>query len=76
MTIPSREPMRVSIKYEPRDLWVGVFWDRREWNDLKEVVRGRSLHIYVCLIPCFPIIFVLDRTRYPAWLYEDGEDGG
>ena len=29
------------MKWEPRDLWVGVFWDR----------RPNGLHIYVCPLP-------------------------
>lgn len=39
------------IKFEPRDLWVGVYWDR-------EQVPGPHYditHVYICLIPCFPI---------------------
>jgi len=41
------------ILWEPRDLWIGVFWDKRlecrasgdyEWFG----------HVYVCLIPCLP----------------------
>lgn len=30
------------VKFEPRDIWVGLFWDRR--------IDG--LHIYVCPVPC------------------------
>lgn len=44
------------VEFEPRDIWVGLFWDRRSspppWNPdlLLEV-----LHVWVILIPCFPI---------------------
>ena len=31
------------LRFEPRDLWVGVFWDR----------RPDGLHVYVCLVPAF-----------------------
>jgi hypothetical protein len=34
-----------SIKWEPRDVWVGLFWDRRQ----------DGLHIYVCLVPLLVI---------------------
>jgi hypothetical protein len=30
------------LRFEPRDIWVGVFWDR----------RSDGLHVYVCLVPC------------------------
>jgi hypothetical protein len=37
--------MRLRVKFEPRDLWLGVFVDTD---------RRR---LYVCLVPCLPIIF-------------------
>lgn len=34
------------MKWEPRDLWVGVFWDR------KITYYGtREFHLYVCPLP-------------------------
>jgi hypothetical protein len=36
--------LRVEIKFEPRDLWVGVFFDTDKDK------------LYVCAIPCFPVI--------------------
>ena len=38
--------MRCEIKWEPRDLWVGVFWTHGAYN---------SFHIYICVVPCFPL---------------------
>ncbi len=35
-----------SVKWEPRDLWVGLYWDRR--------VDG--VWFYVCLVPTIVII--------------------
>ena len=32
----------LELKFEPRDLWVGLFWDRRE----------DGLHLFVCPFPC------------------------
>lgn len=32
---------RAKLRFEPRDLWVGLFWDR----------RPDGLHVYVCLVP-------------------------
>lgn len=37
--------MCVRIKFEWRDLWVGAFID------------SKSRCVYVCLVPCFPVIF-------------------
>jgi hypothetical protein len=31
--------------WEPRDVWFGAFWDRTR----------TGLHVYLCLVPCFPI---------------------
>jgi hypothetical protein len=32
----------MTIRFEPRDIWVGLFWDR----------RADGLHLYVCPLPC------------------------
>lgn len=42
----------VSLMFEPRDLWFGVYWDRPTpsgWH--------RSLDVYVCLLPLLPLKF-------------------
>jgi hypothetical protein len=45
---------RVSIRvlWEPRDLWVGLYWDgtKDDWR------------VYVCVVPCFPIRFHVHRS--------------
>lgn len=54
----------INIKYEIRDLWVGIFWDIDKISTCPcgydECCHDDSyyklLKIYVCLIPCFPII--------------------
>ena len=35
----------VSLSFEPRDIWIGVFWDRRD---------GLT-QVFVCLLPCVPV---------------------
>ena len=40
------EKCRIEVCFEPRDLWVGCFWNR----------TGEGLKIYVCLMPCLPVI--------------------
>jgi hypothetical protein len=43
------ERWHVHVALEPHDLWIGVFWERDYGT--------RRLRIYVCLLPCLPIIF-------------------
>lgn len=50
--------MSVAVKFEKRDLWLGVFWDIEEGLVLgPQAGIERVLVVYLCLIPCFPIIF-------------------
>lgn len=37
------------VLWEPRDLWVGVYW-----TTCSKIV-GDTLDIYICLLPCLPI---------------------
>jgi hypothetical protein len=43
------------MKFEPRDCWMGLFWD---WG-----YKGNGMHIYICILPCFPFHFWLS----PHW---------
>lgn len=45
--------IRVSggVKFEPRDLWVGVFWDMQG----RPGGLLRSFRLYVCLVPMIPL---------------------
>jgi hypothetical protein len=62
--------MRVSVKFVKQDCWIGVYWksswsvvgylrDRADYDKFTKDGRwGRDvLKVYVCIIPCFPIIF-------------------
>jgi hypothetical protein len=59
----------MSIKFEPRDIWIGLFWDR----------RPDGLHIYVCPLPCL-VIHWRGRCgpKWNHWIsqYVDVCDGG
>lgn len=44
----------VKCYFEPRDIWLGVYWDRKPKT---ADPRLRWWDIYICLIPCFPIRF-------------------
>lgn len=45
--------MTFEWKYEPRDVWVGLFWDRRK----------DGLHIYVCPVPLIVLHWVFPPPR-------------
>ncbi len=51
------------IKFEPRDLWVGLYWARSRTTTLNTDVE--HYNFYVCLVPCFPIIFTVNRKIPP-----------
>ncbi len=60
--------VQISICFEPRDVWVGVFWDRDELgvvdeddNILRETIYENT--IYICLLPMLPIRFLWYWTR-------------
>lgn len=46
--------MKIKIFFEPRDIWVGVFWDL----DIVDTPYGplfENYRVYICIIPMFPI---------------------
>lgn len=51
--IPVWRVSEIRIVFEPRDLWVGVYWDR-QWF---------ALVVYICLIPMLPLKIVLPGLR-------------
>lgn len=49
----------IYLKFEIRDLWVGIFWDVETNPD-----GGKTLAIYLCFLPLFPLVvkyYPLDR---------------
>lgn len=45
---------KISMYFEPRDIWIGVYWNKTE--SLTALVD--FLYVYICIIPCFPIRLV------------------
>ena len=41
----------VNVKFEPRDVWIGWFWDR----------RADGTHHYVCVVPMIVMHWVRQR---------------
>jgi hypothetical protein len=44
--------------FEPRDLWVGVYWDR-----VTDTVVDNGLRLYVCVIPTFVVLIIFPARR-------------
>ena len=47
------ESFGIWILFEPRDLWLGVYWK----------VDCTHIHIYLTIIPTLPILFTWVRKR-------------
>ena len=43
--------VKFDVKFEKRDLWIGLFWD----------VRDDGIHIFVCPFPCIALHWVIER---------------
>ena len=62
-----RKVLRAKWKWEPRDIWLGLYWDRvkSDSNGIKvkggKVVYGKTTRFFLCVIPCFPIIWDWQR---------------
>jgi hypothetical protein len=44
-------------KFEPRDLWIGAYWDTYHEAGKK------MLDVYICIIPMLPIQIVVQVNR-------------
>lgn len=45
--------MTAKFEFKLEDFWIGIFWRRGELNS----------HVWVCLIPCFPLHLEWRRER-------------
>ena len=71
----SRQPERrltARLLWEPRDAWVGVFWNRasadapRTSDQTFSGQRDRFLLVDVCLVPCLPLAVAWRRAAGPS----------
>lgn len=53
--------MNISIKFELRDIWIGLYWKTEimTWSERKPVRRVTTW--YICIVPCVPIIISWER---------------
>lgn len=79
--------IRARVELEPRDLWVGVCWQRSrqilaDRDRLREVGlwQEERLDVWICLVPCLPIHFVaswggrrMSDAEHLAWMREGRE---
>lgn len=50
--------MKIQLLFEPRDLWLGVYWD------IRYRVYQSELYVYLCLLPMLPLKIT---TPYQKW---------
>lgn len=41
------------LEFKIQDMWIGVFWD----------LRGSDFHLWMCLVPCFPLHLVVREVK-------------
>lgn len=45
--------LKAQFQFEPRDVWVGLFWRRTEI----------ALHLYICILPLVPLHITIRKER-------------
>jgi hypothetical protein len=59
----------VKVRFNKRDLWVGVYWEvedgARRLSDTSWITE-RIAHIYICVLPTFPIHLRFGHTKTEA----------
>jgi hypothetical protein len=59
-----KRPRWVTIHWEPRDCWIGVYWTWKAtgYHTAYGLVRW-EWHLYVCLVPCLPIHLIWGQVE-------------
>ncbi len=48
----------IRFQFEPRDLWIGVFWKKYL------LVGGRMFRIWITIVPMFPLLIVISLDDF------------
>jgi hypothetical protein len=56
------------VGFEPRDLWIGVYWDRQRPSGF--IVD--SLYVYLCVVPMLVVLFHRETTALSREGRSDG----
>jgi hypothetical protein len=51
--------MKIRIEFKLQDCWIGAYWCRK----FEGLNLYSDLHIYICLIPCFPIHIISETIQ-------------
>lgn len=63
---------RWAVGFEPRDLWVGLFWDREDIGSAGGLF-GTTWRFYLCVVPMFPLIVTFDTGGEDTELADEEE---
>lgn len=44
------------LLFEPRDAWIGLYWDRPFLGYARDGQMMWELRLYICLVPFFPLL--------------------
>lgn len=57
--------VQAKFLFEPRDLWMGVYWTPVDQSELWIIGIHRAWHIYICLIPMLPLFLYVGLREEP-----------
>lgn len=72
--------MSVKLKFEPRDVWIGVYWTKlhghppargKHTREIVTPATHQHLRIYICLLPMLPIVLDFQLGLEKAYWQED-----
>lgn len=59
--------INVSLLFEPRDVWVGLYWSKYEVPAPRSPIVYTAIEFYVTIIPIFPLRIAWGTGSYDRW---------